>query len=32
MNSSKLIKLGAILSYTNITVNIILGLIYTHHG
>ena len=29
MNSSKQIKLGAILSYTNITVNIILGLIYT---
>ncbi len=29
MNSSKQIRLGAILSYTNITVNIILGLVYT---
>ena len=29
MNSSKQIRLGALLSYTNITVNIILGLVYT---
>lgn len=29
MNSSKQIKLGVILSYTNIIINIIIGLIYT---
>lgn len=29
MNSSTQIKLGAILSYTNITINIIIGLVFT---